>query len=89
MLYHVTSASVDGNVLLLEFREAGPRAFDLAPLSMRGGLYSGLRDPEIRRTAHVSSNGRWVEFANGLEFCADQLWQDSVPSQAVARGATG
>jgi hypothetical protein len=43
------------------------------------GLFADLKDPHLRATVEVAPNGRSVEFANGLDFCADQLWQDSIP----------
>jgi hypothetical protein len=79
MLFRIVKAEVTGTQLVMTFEGGESRSFDLASLMDGPGLFADLKDPHLRATVEVAPNGRSVEFANGLDFCADQLWQDSIP----------
>lgn len=70
--------------LRLTFDDGSTRVFNMAPLVKKGGVYAPLSRAEYFMSVKVATNGRYVEWPNGLDLCADALWLDGVPAHEVA-----
>lgn len=63
----------EGYTLLVTFEDAA-YTLDLAPLLSRGGAFAPLRESERFAEATIGGGGRWIEWPNGPDLCADALW---------------
>ena len=70
----------NGLALRLTFDDGSTRVFNLAPLVTKGGVYAPLTKAEYFNSVKVAADGRYVEWPNGLDLCADALWLDGVPA---------
>lgn len=69
----VRVAAGDGYTLLVTYHD-GTHIVDLAALVRRGGVFAPLRDPARFAGVSVGGGGRWVEWPDGPDLCADALW---------------
>ncbi|KAF0245441.1 MAG: hypothetical protein FD180_1664 [Planctomycetota bacterium] len=74
----------EGLSIRLTFDDGSTRAFDLAPLLKKGGVYSPLARTDYFKSARVAPDGRYVEWPDGLDLCADALWIEGVPTHESA-----
>jgi hypothetical protein len=62
----------------LVFATGEEAVVDLKDLAGRGGVFSALSDPDAFERVAVGEHGRYLEWGNGLDICADALWQRGV-----------
>ena len=62
----------DGYTLFVTYDDETLRV-DLARLVARGGVFAPLRDPARFAAVTVGAGGRWLEWPDGPDLCADAL----------------
>ena len=63
-------------------------AADFKPLIRRGGVLAALHDPEVFGQVSVGEGGRYIEWPGGVDFCADALWLEAHPQEALTGAST-
>ncbi|MBI4389842.1 MAG: DUF2442 domain-containing protein [Nitrospinae bacterium] len=53
----------DGEAILVDFK----------PVIAQGGVFSRLSDPDLFNQVKAGGDGRYIEWPNGVDFCADAL----------------
>jgi len=57
----------------IEYADGEAGEVDFGPVIARGGLFDSLRDPSIFEKVRIGEHGRYIEFPDGMDFCADAL----------------
>jgi len=58
----------DGEVIVADFN----------PVIAKGGVFAELNDPVFFKRFKIGEEGRYIEWPNGLDFCADGLRHQSM-----------
>ena len=45
----------------------------------KGGVFAALSDPKIFGQLKIGDGGRWLEWPNEVDICADALWYRAHP----------
>jgi hypothetical protein len=76
MLHEIRSATPQAAAhLRLTYADDSTVEIDFAPLIQQGGVYASLADPSFFAQVRIGAGGRFIEWPNGLDFCADALWR--------------
>ena len=72
--WRITALSPEADRRLrLTYADGFTSVVDLAPLSKRGGVFARLKDADCFGQVRVSDDGRYIEWAEELDMCADAL----------------
>ena len=63
--------------LEIEFSDGLIGILDFAAVSARGGVFDRLRDPSYFSRVAIGESGRYIEWPEELDFCADALWLET------------
>lgn len=66
--------------LRLTFEDGSAKTFSLAPLVRKGGVFAPLAQAAEFRAAKIAPDGRYVEWPNGVDLCADALYLEGIPA---------
>ncbi len=47
----------------------------------RSGVFAALNDPIVFRMVELGDGGRWVQWPEELDICADDLWYQAHPDE--------
>jgi len=84
-MHRITRLEVGGKLSLrLTFDDGSTRVFNLAPLVKKGGVYAALSRSDYPRSVRVAPDGRYIEWPDGLDLCADALWMEGAPVREPA-----
>lgn len=61
--------------LRLRFADGCEGILDLTELINKNGVYTKLRDDDAFARVRVGPNGRWVEWPQDIDLCADALYK--------------
>ena len=61
--------------LRLRFADGCEGILDLTGLINKNGVYTKLRDDNAFTRVRVGPNGRWVEWPQDIDLCADALYK--------------
>jgi hypothetical protein len=61
--------------LRLTYADGSTVDIDFTSLIQQGGVYAPLADPAFFAQVRIGAGGRFIEWPNGLDFCADALWR--------------
>jgi hypothetical protein len=76
MLHEIRSVTLHAAThLRLTYADGSTVEIDFAPLIQQGGVYASLADPAFFAQVCIGAGGRFIEWPNGLDFCADALWR--------------
>lgn len=67
----------DGYRLRLDYADEGSVIVDLELIIHRGGVFASLADPTMFGQIAISAGGRFIEWPNGVDLCADALWMQA------------
>ena len=74
MFHHVKSVvALPDFTVHLEYVDGDIIDVDIAPLIAQGGVFEALHDPRVFAQVRLGENGRYVEWPNGVDLCADAL----------------
>lgn len=49
----------------------------------QGGVFAPLREPELFARIELGEGGRWVQWPNEVDICADDLWYQAHPQAKI------
>lgn len=76
MMKRISSAEpLTGNVLRLTYASGECMDVDFTETITRGGVFARLGDESYFQQVSVSKDGRFVEWPDELDFCADALFE--------------
>jgi len=76
MLRTISEVHVEpGCHLRLTFAGGSVSVVDFRPLIDRGGVFAALADPKVFSQVALGERGRYIEWPNEVDFCADALWR--------------
>jgi hypothetical protein len=80
VIHEVKNVSTIKNFhLLLEFENDEFRVMDCRPYLKDEGLMAELCEPEYFRQVKVDPDLRTIVWPNGMDFCPDVLYEESIP----------
>lgn len=89
-LHKITQLEFGADLSLrLTFEDGSAKTFSLAPLVRKGGVYAPLAQASEFRAAKIAPDGRYVEWPNGVDLCADALYIDGIPAHDEISDAAG
>ena len=65
--FQVELAYTDGEIVQADFK----------PVIAKGGIFSQLNDPGLFKQAKIEADGRYLQWPNEIDFCADGLTTSS------------
>jgi hypothetical protein len=65
----------EGHLLHLTFSDGRKGVVDLSDLIATGGVFAALEDGDTFASVRVAESGRWIEWPNGVDLCADALYE--------------
>lgn len=57
----------------IEYEDGAAGEADFTPLIKRGGVFAKLADPAFFNQARIGEGGRFLEWPDAADFCADAL----------------
>lgn len=60
-------------LLELKYSDGGVVIADFKPIIAKGGVFTGLADPQLFSQVRLGERGRSVEWPDELDFCADSF----------------
>lgn len=76
-MHTLTALTVEQNSKLrLSYDDGETVVVDFTSLINMGGVYTSLGDPDFFSQAKIGELGAYIEWPNGLDFCADALWME-------------
>ncbi len=74
-MHRIFRAQIEnGYQLRLDYGDEGSVIVDLEPLIQRGGVFAALTEPTMFGQVAIGAGGRFIEWPNGVDLCADALW---------------
>lgn len=71
--------------LLVSFEDGATGALDLSDWIEGGGVFEQLRDPSTFARVQISGGGRFLEWPNEIDVCADAL-RERIDAMSAASG---
>ena len=62
--------------LRLTYAGGAVMVVDFKPIIAQGGVFAQLSDPNYFSQASIGERGRFIQWPDDLDFCADALWLD-------------
>ncbi|MCP4295140.1 MAG: DUF2442 domain-containing protein [Proteobacteria bacterium] len=77
MLETITSIQTDykHKIIVLEYNDGQIVKVDFKPIIEKGGVMSILHDSDVFKKVSIGPNGRYLQWPDDIEFCADALRQ--------------
>jgi len=81
MPYIIISVTTETDYRLrLVYSDGSIVVVDFTPIIQQGGVYSCLSEPEFFSQVSLAQGGRYIQWPNELDFCADSLWFEVHPN---------
>ena len=79
MAYSITQVTPETDFhLKLIYSDGVIRTVDFKPIIRQGGIFSFLNDPDFFKQVSLGDRGRYIEWPNEIDFCADALRESSL-----------
>ncbi|MEK7833991.1 MAG: DUF2442 domain-containing protein [Acidobacteriota bacterium] len=71
-------------LLELNYSDGGIVVADFKPIIAKGGVFSVLADPQVFNQVRLGERGRYIEWPDELDFCADSFRVNQAVSDGKA-----
>jgi hypothetical protein len=66
--------------LWIEYEDGESGVVSFCHVIELGGVFATLGQPSVFDQARIGDNGRFIEWPDNVDFCADALWENLKPA---------